>query len=45
MHSISGGSGVVGQPDAASVEQGNKITEEVVRRLKAVVEDLGQVAP
>ena len=45
MHNISGGSGVVGQPDAASVEQGNKITEEVVRRLKAVVEDLGQVAP
>jgi len=42
MHSISGGTGVVGQPDAACVEQGHKITEEVLRRLKTVVKDLGQ---
>ena len=44
IQSISGGTGIVGRPDAASVEQGHKITEEVVRRLKTVVEDLGQIS-
>ena len=40
MRHISGGTGVVGQPDVATAEQGHKITTAVVRRLETVVTDL-----
>lgn len=40
MRAISGGSGTVGQPDAASPEKGHQITRAVTDRLSAVVADL-----
>jgi creatinine amidohydrolase len=40
IRQISGGSGVIGQPDAATLEQGHKITAAVVRRLEKVLTDL-----
>jgi|TARA_Y100000766_G_scaffold204544_1_gene176447 creatinine amidohydrolase len=43
IRQISGGSGVIGRPDAATLEQGHKITMAVVRRLETVVTDLRQM--
>jgi creatinine amidohydrolase len=43
IRQISGGSGVVGQPDAATAEQGHKITTAVVRHLETVVTDLRRI--
>lgn len=40
MRDISGGSGVVGQPDAANAKLGHMITTEVVDRLGKVIADL-----
>ncbi|MCB1457744.1 MAG: creatininase family protein [Nitratireductor sp.] len=43
MRTISGGSGTVGQPDAASLEKGQRITRAVTEKLATVISDLSSI--